>query len=66
MNDIPSRIANMDAANISISVLAFGAPGIQGIFNESFATYAAGYVNDFLAKNYRNGNYSGRFEFWCE
>lgn len=66
MTDINSRIASMDAANISISVLAFGGPGIQGIFNGSYATYAAGYVNDYLAKNYKNGNYSGRFEFWCK
>ncbi|KAA8565133.1 hypothetical protein EYC84_010880 [Monilinia fructicola] len=55
----------MDAANISISVLAFGTPGIQGIFNASYATYAAGRVNDYLARTYKNGNYSGRFEFWC-
>ncbi|KAI9644232.1 hypothetical protein NHQ30_007587 [Ciborinia camelliae] len=65
MNDISSRIANMNAANISISVLMFGSPGIQGIFNASYATYAAAYVNDYLAKNYKNGNYTGRFEFWC-
>ncbi|RAL59418.1 hypothetical protein DID88_006792 [Monilinia fructigena] len=55
----------MNAANISISVLAFGAPGIQGIFNASYATYAAGHVNNYLARTYKNGNYSGRFEFWC-
>ncbi|KAB8290188.1 hypothetical protein EYC80_011057 [Monilinia laxa] len=65
MTDIHSLIANMNAANISISVLAFGAPGIQGIFNARYATYAAGHVNDYLAKTYKNGNYSGRFEFWC-
>ncbi|KAF7914911.1 hypothetical protein BELL_0029g00380 [Botrytis elliptica] len=66
MLDIPSRIANMDAANISISVLTFGGPGIQGVFNATYATYAAGYVNDYLYKNYKNNaNYTGRFEFWC-
>jgi 2,3-dihydroxybenzoate decarboxylase len=67
MTNISSRIANMNAANISISVLAFGGPGIQGIFNATYATYAAAYVNDYLSTNYKNnGNYSGRFEFWCK
>ena len=65
INNIDSRVAAMDAANISISVLLFGAPGIQGVFNTTFATYAATYVNDEIARVYRNGNYSGRFEFWC-
>lgn len=65
MNNIDSRVANMDAANISISVLASGSPGIQGIFNATYATYVAGYVNDYMSTWYKNGNYSGRFEFWC-
>jgi gamma-resorcylate decarboxylase len=55
----------MDAANISISVLMFGAPGIQGVFNATYATMAATYVNNEVARIYKNGNYSGRFEFWC-
>ena len=66
MVNIDSRVANMDAANISISVLGFGSPGIQGIFNATYATYAAGYVNDYMSTLYKNGNYSGRFEFWCK
>jgi gamma-resorcylate decarboxylase len=55
----------MDAANISISILMFGPDGIQGVFNSTFATYAASYINNEIARIYKNGNYSGRFEFWC-
>lgn len=63
--NIDSRVAAMDAANVSISVLMFGAPGIQGVFNTTFATIAAEFVNNEVARIYKNGNYSGRFEFWC-
>jgi 2,3-dihydroxybenzoate decarboxylase len=35
LTNIDSRVAAMDAANISISILQFGAPGIQGVFNTS-------------------------------
>ncbi|KUJ06841.1 uncharacterized protein LY89DRAFT_398923 [Mollisia scopiformis] len=65
LTNIDSRVAAMDAANVSISVLMFGAPGIQGVFNSTFATIAATYVNNEVARIYKNGNYSGRFEFWC-
>lgn len=65
ITNIDSRVAAMDAANISKTVLLFGAPGIQGIFNTSYATYAAKYVNDELSRLYKHGNYSGRFDFWC-
>ncbi|PQE29653.1 23-dihydroxybenzoate decarboxylase protein [Rutstroemia sp. NJR-2017a BBW] len=65
LSDIDERIRMMDAANISISVLAFGGPGIQGIFNKTYATWAARFVNDETARIYKWGNYSGRFEFWC-
>lgn len=62
---IDSRVAAMNAANISKSVLMFGSPGIQGVFNTSYATYAAQYVNDEIARIYKHGNYSNRFDFWC-
>lgn len=65
LTDINSRVAAMDSANVSISVLMFGAPGIQGVFNSTFATITATYVNDEVARIYKKGNYSGRFEFWC-
>ena len=65
ITNIDSRVAAMNAANISISVLLFGAPGIQGIFNKTFAIEAATYVNNEVARLYKHGNYSGRFEFWC-
>ncbi|RDW58279.1 hypothetical protein BP5796_12209 [Coleophoma crateriformis] len=65
LTNIDSRVAAMDAANISISILMFGSPGIQGVFNTTFATYAAAYVNDELSRVYKNGNYSSRFGFWC-
>lgn len=35
------------------------------MFNSTFATQAATFINDELARVYENGNYSGRFEFWC-
>jgi len=44
--DIDSRVAAMDASNISISNLMFGSPGIQGVFNATFATEAATFVNN--------------------
>lgn len=65
INDIDTRVAAMNAANISKTVLMFGAPGIQGVFNTSFASYAATYVNNEISRLYSHGNYSGRFEFWC-
>lgn len=65
INNIDSRVANMDAANISTSVLLFGAPGIQGVFNTSYATEVARQVNDEISRIYKAGNYSNRFEFWC-
>jgi predicted TIM-barrel fold metal-dependent hydrolase len=65
LKNIDERVQAMDAANISMSILLFGAPGIQGVFNTSFATYAATWVNDEVARVYKNGNYSGRFGFWC-
>ncbi len=43
LQNIESRIAAMDSANISISVLMFGPDGIQGVFNSTFATYAASF-----------------------
>jgi predicted TIM-barrel fold metal-dependent hydrolase len=65
LTDINSRVAAMDAANISMSVLLFGAPGIQGIFNTTFATMAATFVNNELSRIYTHGNFSSRFGFWC-
>lgn len=66
LTTIDSRVAAMDAANISIQIVLFGAPGIQGILdNVTFATEAAKYVNDELYATYANGNYSSRFGFWC-
>ncbi|KAM3074279.1 hypothetical protein ACMFMF_006295 [Clarireedia jacksonii] len=65
LSNIDERVRMMDAANISISVLAFGGPGIQGIFDTKNATRAARFVNDETARIYKRGNYSGRFEFWC-
>lgn len=65
INNIDVRVANMDAANISTSVVLFGAPGIQGIFNTTYATQVASQVNDEIARIYKAGNYSDRFEFWC-
>ncbi|KAK6080605.1 2,3-dihydroxybenzoate decarboxylase [Seiridium cupressi] len=65
INNIDSRVAAMDAANVSLSILQFGSPGIQGVFNTTFAIEAAAYVNDELSRVYKNGDYSGRFGFWC-
>jgi len=63
--NIDSRVAAMNAANISKSILLFGAPGIQGVFNTTFAIQAATFVNDEVARIYTHGNYSSRFGFWC-
>jgi predicted TIM-barrel fold metal-dependent hydrolase len=65
LTDIDSRVAAMDAANISIQILMFGSPGIQGVFNTTFATQAAAFVNDQLSEIYARGNFSSRFGFWC-
>lgn len=65
INNIDTRVANMDAANISTSVVLFGSPGIQGVFNTTYATELATLVNDEIASVYKFGNYSSRFEFWC-
>lgn len=65
LTNIDSRVQQMDAANISMSILLFGAPGIQGVFNTTFAIYAASWVNNEVARVYKNGNYSSRFGFWC-
>ena len=65
LQNIDSRVAAMDAANISMSILQFGAPGIQGVFNGTFAKLAATYVNNEVSRIYKYGNYSSRFGFWC-
>lgn len=65
LTDIDSRVQEMDAANISVSILMFGSPGIQGVFNTTFATLAASFVNDEVSRIYANGNFSSRFGFWC-
>ena len=54
----------MDLSNISVSVVSLGPPGVQGIFNTSFAITAAAAVNDQL-HNYSTGNYYSRFGFFC-
>jgi gamma-resorcylate decarboxylase len=56
----------MDLANVSVSVVTIGYPEIQGIFNTSFAIEIAKGVDDQLAANYSRGNYSDRFEFFCQ
>lgn len=63
---IPERVNQMDLANITLSVVTFGSPGIQGIFNTTFAIEMAKAVNDQFAANYSRGNYSDRFEFFCQ
>ena len=55
----------MDAVNISMNLVMYCSPGIQGIFNKSFATYAATCVNNELASVYNHGHYPSRFGFWC-
>lgn len=65
ITNIDSRVAAMDAANITKTVLLYGSPGIQGVFNTTFAVEAARFVNDEIARVYTRGNYSGRFDFWC-
>ena len=64
--DIVERVHQMDLANISVSVVTRGYPGIQGFFNTSLATEMAKGVNDQLPANYSRGNYSDRFEFFCQ
>lgn len=64
INSIDTRVAAMNAANITKSVLLFGAPGIQGVSYTSYATYTAGYVNDEISRLCKRGNYSDRFDFW--
>lgn len=65
ISNIDVRVAAMDAANISKSVIQYGAPGIQGIFNASYATYSAKFANNEIARLYKHGNYSDRFDFFC-
>lgn len=65
IDDIELRVKDMDAANISMNIVMFGAPGIQGVFNKTFATYAAKYVNNEIYAVYKTGNHSSRFGFWC-
>ncbi|KAI9650466.1 hypothetical protein NHQ30_000482 [Ciborinia camelliae] len=65
-SSIATRIQEMDNANISISILSLTGPGIQGIFNTTYAIYAASAVNNETAATYKTGNYSSRFEFFCQ
>lgn len=62
---IGELVRQMDLSNISVSVVSIGPPGVQGIFNTSFAITAAAAVNDQLHANYSTGNYSSRFAFPC-
>lgn len=64
-SNISERVRQMDILNISVSVVSLGPPGVQGIFNTSFAIEAAAGVNDQLYANYSTGNYSSRFAFFC-
>lgn len=64
-SSIEERVQQMDLANISVSVVQFAIPGIQGIFNTTFAVEMAKVVNNQMAANYTHGNYSDRFEFFC-
>lgn len=64
-SSIKERVQQMDLANISVSVVQFAIPGIQGIFNTTYAVEMAKVVNDQMAANYTHGNYSDRFEFFC-
>jgi predicted TIM-barrel fold metal-dependent hydrolase len=63
--DIQERVHQMDLANISISVVSLVPVGIQGIFNTTLAIEMATAVNDQLYADYKQGNYSDRFEFFC-
>lgn len=63
---IAEWVHQMDLANISMSIVSMGHPGIQGIFNTTFAIEMAKAVNDQMAANYTGGNHSDRFEFFCE
>lgn len=65
LTNIDSRVQAMNSANISIQIVMFGGPGIQGIFNKTFATETAAYVNDQVSSIYAHGNYSSRFRFFC-
>ncbi|QSZ30995.1 hypothetical protein DSL72_000556 [Monilinia vaccinii-corymbosi] len=65
-SSIAARIEEMDKANISISILSLTGPGIQGIFNTTYAIYAASAVNNETAAIYKTGIHSSRFEFFCQ
>ncbi|KAI0146326.1 hypothetical protein GGR57DRAFT_286692 [Xylariaceae sp. FL1272] len=62
---ISERVADMDAANITLSIVSLGPPGIQGVFNTSLAVELAAAVNDQIAANYTQGEFADRFEFFC-
>jgi len=63
--DLTERVRQMDIANISISIISLVPPGIQGIFNASFAISAATTINNQLHTAYTTGNFSNRFAFFC-
>jgi len=65
VSSITDRVAQMDQANISISVVSLVPPGIQGIFNATLAVELAPQVNNEFAAGYKDSNFSSRFEFFC-
>lgn len=65
VTDIQERVHQMDLANISLSVVSLLPVGIQGIFNTTLAIEMATAVNNQFYADYKQGNYSDRFEFFC-
>ena len=50
-SNISERVRQVDISNISVSVISLGPPGVQGIFNISFAIEAAAAIDDQLYAN---------------
>jgi 2,3-dihydroxybenzoate decarboxylase len=65
VTDIAERVHQMDIANISVTVVSLVPVGIQGVFNTSLAVELAAQVNNQLYTDYKQSNYSNRFEFFC-
>ncbi|KAH8901483.1 hypothetical protein GQ53DRAFT_851248 [Thozetella sp. PMI_491] len=65
VTSIAERVQQMDAANISVSVVSLVPVGIQGVFNKTLAIDLAAKVNDELYTNYKKSAYADRFEFFC-
>ena len=58
LTNVDFRVAAMNAAKISMSILRFGEPGFHGVFNSTLATLAVASVNNEVSRINRHGNYA--------